>query len=236
MKKTRGVHIKLCLVMILLSPAYIITAQEVSHRLESDSSVLKNQEYDKIFSYFIADKEEIKTLLKINAVEWGQLQPSARMEFMLTPATTLEPSIVLKASNWSFEDGLQYGLIGGFDYKVYYNKKRRERLGKSTNGFSANYFALGAYGIFTDYQKYIENLFNQQRVKHASPLIDDFYSGFNFELKYGLQRRIGNIGYVDVQAGAGYNVFNGFKGAPYPILRIGIGFGVTSKKVKEFIK
>jgi hypothetical protein len=169
--------------------------------IEPDSIDTK---YDLVYKLFVQENNhEIKHLLKLNLIGI----------YLNTPAITFEQKI---SKNLSFETHL-YGAykhleyreydstffvetrlsenssiqslsVGGYQMiKFYHNLRRRERLGKITNGFSANYFALKMSENYTWMDAY--NSASDNNLKNIYYLTPGF--------AYGMQRRIGNIGFIE---------------------------------------
>lgn len=97
-----------------------------------------------------------------------------------------------------------------FQLRYYYNSDRRIRLGKKSS-FSGNYFGVALnnqyslarvdpwkYVTYGDFFPYDNNSVNL--VTHSNY----FLNSFNFI--YGLQRKIGKIGYIDASIGVGYAI------------------------------
>ena len=88
-----------------------------------------------------------------------------------------------------------FGLAGSYNVETryYYNLQRRIRKGKSGNGFSANYIAVGMY-----------NSINQQRINFYfySSLMPPDYTVGQLNISTGIQRFIGERFYFDI--GLGY--------------------------------
>lgn len=75
-------------------------------------------------------------------------------------------------------------MVGYEMIKFYHNFNRRQRLGKPINGFSGNFFAVQFGAIYIH-----DEIFYQQDINY------EFL--FEVDVTYGIQRRIGNIGYIE---------------------------------------
>lgn len=99
----------------------------------------------------------------------------------------------------------QYRNLNGFNYnspkemgidvgvRYYYALPARIKKGKSANNFSANYFSLQS-----------DNTLSWgERVTNLNPIQFEYgnTSVYSLSLLYGLQRRLGKYGYVDVNVG-----------------------------------
>jgi hypothetical protein len=155
------------------------------------------EKYDTVYKLFLKEKEQaVRHLWKINLTDLTILTPNLGFEQRM-------------GKNWSSESYLKFGAIALDDcrgllshweanqqLKFYYNLNRRERHGKNTNGFSGNYLSLDFYA-------------GEQR--HPKPgfgntTLVDAVSCFGTGLHYGLQRKIGNIGYLELLGGIHYQV------------------------------
>jgi len=84
-----------------------------------------------------------------------------------------------------------------FQLRYYYNLDRRARLGKRA-GFSGDYFGLAINNAY----KYnvLNGFWNSYEISQDYE-IHEFMSSLNFI--YGIQRKVGKVGYVDFSVGAG---------------------------------
>lgn len=211
-------------------------SQTSSMVYSEDTTQIIESEYDRLYRLFLSDKKRIYTIIKINATDWGQLMPSIVVEQNMNHSYNFEVGMRLSAFDWSFENGINYAFTSTLDFKYYYNYKRREKRGRKTNGFSGNYFALGGALTVSDYNTFMETEMLKHNIHFASPLNPKIYNIWSADLKYGIQRRLGAIGYIDVQAGFRYINYINYGENLLPILRVGIGFGLTKEKALSFIK
>lgn len=237
MVKSLETYITLCIVSAILSFAELpLIAQTTSTVYSEDTTDVVESEYDQMYQLLIPEKKKIYTLIKVNAVDWGLLHPSIIVEQNMNHNFNVEPLLRLAYFDWTFEEGIHYAIQAGVDFKYYYNYKRRQRMGKKTNGFVGNYFALGGRASVSDAQDYISALMNDQRIGFEEPLTGGIFHVYQVETKYGLQRRLGGVGYLDLQLGLRYiNVLN-YDHNVVPFVRIGIGFGLTKEKFKDLVK
>jgi hypothetical protein len=82
-----------------------------------------------------------------------------------------------------------FRVLANTGVRYYYNKNSRIRKGKNANSFSSNYFGLNVYG---DYATSGNREYGSKSYAGAS--------GVN----YGIQRRLGKIGFIDWNVEAGY--------------------------------
>jgi len=126
------------------------------------------------------------------------------------------------ALNWASNEPLQninFSQSLSFQLRYYYNLNKRTRQGKPTN-FSGNYFGLEQ-----------SNSYNHYNYNGLYPfLFSDRFSGNGFStslnLVYGIQRKIGKVGYIDASAGIGirHNEFGQYKETIlWPTAKIAIG-------------
>ncbi len=150
-----------------------------------------------------------RVMWKINLVDLRLFMPNLGFEFRLAKNITSDSYVKFGVGTRSvlYDDGQSgFGLEGltemGFEqqFKYYHNFKRRESHGRNTLGFSGNYLSLGFYlnSNTHSYDWTYLDLTNR-RYENLSRL------GLSFS--YGLQRRFGDIGYVDVFGGIAYEIY-----------------------------
>lgn len=111
---------------------------------------------------------------------------------------------------WTTESYLKIGLPAYWGYyrmdvewsfshqfKFYYNLNRRERLGRKTNGFSANYLSVNIFGE----EK------RDPKPGYNGDMLKDAESGYGIGLHYGMQRRIGNF-FIEPYVGMNYGYYS----------------------------
>jgi hypothetical protein len=103
---------------------------------------------------------------------------------------------------------LNSSSIGG---RYYYEQRKKIRQGKSANNFSANYLSL-----------YFDNLV-QFRVNYLKSEVDQSTSKPSINILYGIQRRLGQFGYFDWNAGLRYDEIN-YNSALKPIRKTPLAF------------
>ncbi len=239
----------LFLVMVTL-----LAAQESRIVVSEDTLNQQNSKYDHLFSMISQERTKINTLLKINAVDLGQLNPNFSAETFIYSPFSIEAGLRILNFGVTNQKGIKYLIEPSLKARYYYNFKRRESLGKPTNGFSGNYF-FGAYVLpFGDTQEWhTQHMETDYFLYGTKPLegISTFYTGA-VQLGYGLQRRIANFGYIDIRGGymqttmgntslsKKSNFFNNdkldeaFKGNLF--IKIEIGFGLTTKTFRDLIE
>jgi hypothetical protein len=172
-----------------------------------------DQKYDPLYRMFLADKsKETKQLWKTDLVLLSQLTPNLYYErkignnfssntglnFMLnrTNGIMFYPDTTLYNKTYRIKFQITEGI------RYYHNFKKREQLGKRTSGFSGNFIELEGKFEYTTflYQK--------------TEVLNYYMSNTRITLKYGLQRRIGNIGYIEPSLGIGES-FNSFRFTEY---------------------
>lgn len=227
------------IIALTLIPFFGYSQTETVTIYECEIDTINNQ-YDKLFTYFIADKEEVKRLWKFNAVDWAVLNPSLALEQKLGKKSSLEVETKIFLGDY-------IGFVNGYiyngwhqpkatiyaDYRLYTNLLKRERKGKPTNGFSANYFSagiLGGYGKllseYTDHVDYYGNNYYENTLQYRA------------RLAYGIQRRIGSIAYFDVKIGFQY-IFpvklteDYYTYGDHSDLFIDLNFGIALKSLKR---
>lgn len=111
--------------------------------------------------------------------------------------TGLDPSLVRTVVQLTI---LDVEWKGGFRY--YHSMASRMRRGMSANNFSGNYVGFTTSQALKQYRK--EQLFNWVDggvvgIKRNTGLLGN--SIFRVAMQYGVQRRIGGLGYIDINAG-----------------------------------
>ena len=159
----------------------------------------------------------------------------------------------------TFDGPLIYYFNLNIDYKCFYNTNKRIAKGKHTNGFSANYLSVGfsANLFFFNRDDFrinndgtISFLYNY--INYPFPLPFDYSDNTqhsNLELVfgrheirenrgyvkfgYGMQRRIGNIGFVSSEIKLGFGTNKDFSTLYItPEINIKAGFAIKSFKRK----
>jgi hypothetical protein len=138
-----------------------------------------------------------------------------------------------------------FKLSLGSNIKYYHNIDSRVRRGKNTNGFSGNYITAG---FKVNMAFYDTDLWNIQYSGQITPYsnystipknnlmilfnnLENWESIGYINFGYGLQRRIGNVGYwsTEVKAGVGTNKY--FDTLYIPLeLKVKAGFALSSLK------
>jgi hypothetical protein len=208
MKKT---FLLFSLILIISITCYSQTDTVVIIKTDT---VFVPEKRDRLYKFFVENKEaDIRHLWKVNLADIGLEMANITYEQRL-------PNL------WSVEGYLSYGFIkhstiefehhnvrdrnsaltakGGSAsgasleleqlFKYYYNLNRRERHGKKTNGFSGNYFATSLLFNNIDNPSYLD-----KETDFA-----EYGRNFNIGIKYGIQRRIGNLGYYELYTGLYY--------------------------------
>lgn len=254
------------LIIIIFCTCYSQTDTVVIIKTDT---VFAPEKQDRLYKFFVESKEaDIRHLWKVNLADIGLQRANITFEQRLPKSWSAEGCLSF-GYNWikpSSSEFFWYDTsplhhhrpalssssvsVSGESleieqlFKYYYNLNKRERHGKRTNGFSGNYFATSI-------------LFNN--IDTPSDLnTDDYYAesgrNINLGIKYGIQRRIGNLGYVEVYTGLYYR-WESVKFVPtradaadadkwtfrddYAVLKIGIrvGFAIdTFDNLRKMIK
>ncbi|MDA3893544.1 MAG: hypothetical protein PF517_17915 [Salinivirgaceae bacterium] len=212
------------------------------------------EDYNRLIKYFMAEKEDVKQLYKINLMQIAYLRINPSFERKLTDNTSLEFEFNFGRSPYSYRSPGSTFLFPEINYKYYYNKNKRQEKGKNTNGFSGNYLALGmeANLYFTDISTakvsnngmlyktnhYFDNYDDgdpftthfQNTVYRVSKFIPN-ENVYALKIGYGLQRRIGNIGYFSAEAKMAIGSNADFNRLYFtPDLNIKAGFAISRLK------
>jgi hypothetical protein len=214
-----------------------VNAQQdtITYSVETPDST--DPRYDQLYKMFLADKtKETKQLWKVNLVSLASLTPNLNYERKIGNCFSSITGLSLRflkangriylADNTDYYKTLYFSSSFSQGFRYYYNLKRRNKLAKRTTGFSGNFFEIeyllsySTLFIFDDkainpYEKYKNTLY----------------------LKYGFQRRIGNIGFIEPAIGIGPTLLakrnpttNVFQNEIYPSIKVKckIGFAIDS--------
>ena len=209
-----------------------------STRIEfGEDSVGSVGKYDRIYQMVSEQKVDVNALIKFDAVQWGQIQPSIAIEQRIWQDFTLEPSLTMTALSWSRDGGLDFALNPNLDFKYYFNRARRERLGRNVLGFSADYLLVGFSYTLTDDKVFFDNQLGKKHIIDEGEVIaltDERYSFTSWRLMYGVQRRIGNMAYADFAFGGERHDFRVYgKGKILPTFKIKLGFALSREQFKR---
>jgi hypothetical protein len=197
------------------------------------------RQYSKLLKYFLKDRNEVNHLWKLNLINSSILTPciayeqrlSKKWSFLIEWNNSLKKLYDNQYFGGFSNDNIVYSTIIPIQLRYYSNINKRSLKGKNTTGFSANYFSFGVTGYYSNI------LF---------PYFDDgtdaeLILGNKYEIKglviagnigYGIQRRIGNIGYIDVSTGFGIGkaINSNYKGNVIfiPGIKLELGFAVGS--------
>jgi uncharacterized protein YcfL len=179
---------------------------------------------NRVYQLFIAERhKEINHLWKFNLISFGYESTSIAFEQKIGRSFSFETQMKGGFTDYQAWKSLDFKLTQ--DFRYYYNLNRRARLGKRTNGFSGNYFSIGVF---------YDNAFtSSELISFDRYWIDK--NGLGLDVLYGLQRRIGNIGFVDVSLGlqaiklANHNEYN-INYLVSPVITIRAGFAIDSFK------
>ncbi len=238
-------------ILIAASTANIFSQENFNLYSTGDADT-NDVRFNRIYHLFIADRDkEIHQLWKLNVMSIGFVNLNLAYEKGFGNKFSVETYLKAKAQ----------GYIGGYIYnymtnsiqlsasqniKYYYNLDRRKRLGQQINGFTGDYFSLGCFAAYTA-RNYtgndtiswyiIENDTLNYKNKHSTE------THFGLNLLYGLQRRIGNIGYVEGYVGIQGlrtnrpDLYNGREFVFKPIVGIRAGFAIESfRELKKALR
>jgi hypothetical protein len=180
------------ILILFLAPAIKSQVDTVKPAARCDTT---NIECNRVYQLFIANQNRVVNhLWKLNLVSGSFLEnQSLGFEQKISKSITTESSLIgniLNYTNWRY---IYFGVSQ--DVKYYYNLDRRERLGKRTNGISGNYISVGGF-FYNSPNRYTLN-----GVAYYPPDNSISASRYGLSMRYGMQRRIGNIGYIDLSLG-----------------------------------
>lgn len=204
-------------------------------------TTMSEGKYDRIYQVVSEDKVTLNTLIKFDAVQWGQIHPGITVEQRIWKDIIVEPSFTVSSAEWSRTEGIKYAITPDITLKYYFNRARRERMGKNIIGFSGDYISAGLNYSITDdrsfYYYQISDSYIDLPVLADQSITDDLYHYYSWHVLYGLQRRFGKVAYVDVAGGIERNYF-GDDGMSkvLPTIRIKIGFALSREQFKRFTR
>jgi hypothetical protein len=219
-------------------------------------------DYNRLIKYFMAEKEETKQLFKFDLIQYALFRPNIAYETRIKNNLNAEFAFLFDIGkhpgapqDWA---PLYYLFAPTADLKYYHNINLRKTKGKTTNGFSGNYFSAGLgayvyeydpksfyegpdgkliqkYTYFGDFNNHLpynepnepeitENIIVWRNKKYAPNESVGFV-----RIGYGIQRRIGNIGYVATDFNFGLGTNHEFTRLYLmPELSIKAGFAISS--------
>ncbi len=252
---------KFLTLLLVLLPLWALSQRDTimySTEQQNREELTKNKWYAK---YFLKEEAPVNHFWKFNFSDYIKWRPSIGLETRLGDQSTLLLDVNVDVSGIfgknvyyrKDEDlGVMYehlsniALNTNIEYRNFITLKRRERKGNYIQGFSASYVAFGFHGTFNSAKEtlsiegadfaVLQNGDDPVRTDKSEfnllaldPVINGHYVEATF--KYGIHRRIGNIGYVDVFAGFGVGKSNLFDFIYLkPLLGFEIGFAFAKIK------
>ncbi len=222
-------------------------------------------DYNRLVKYFMQEKADVKSLLKFDLMQYALLRPNIAYETRIKNNLNAEFFFLFEMIDlFGLRDYTQLQMqlfVLTSDFKYYHNTKSRIEKGKNTNGFSANYFSFGAGTYIFIYDNWNcrinndgklirDNFFiinNHPHLPYNTPKdksnkivwrnkkYDPNESIAFVRVGYGIQRRVGNIGYVatDFNFGFGTNMdFSRLYLMPEFSIKAGLAIS-TSKRNKH---
>lgn len=211
-----------------------------STRIVYGEDSLNEGKYDRIYQMVSEQKVDINTQIKLDAVQWGQIQPSFTVEQRIWKDITIEPNITFSSLDWSQNQGINYALNPNLDIKYYFNRARRERLGRNVIGFSADYFSFGMSYTLTDDKAFYNYTLGESYIElpnGVNDLIGETFDYYSWRAMYGIQRKIGNIAYADIALGLQRNYFGDYGTSKViPLIQVKLGFALSTEQFKRFTR
>jgi hypothetical protein len=221
---------------ILAWCSFTVYAQEERITYSEDTTENINQ-YDRYYQLTSEQKRDVNTLLKFDAVQWGQVHPSLTIEQRIWKNLTVEPSITFSSLAWSSELGINFAFNPNVSLKYYFNKKRRERLGKNVIGFSGDYISVNFSYSVTDDKNFFEYELgdNFLNLEDGDELTADFYNYASWNIMYGIQRKFGKLAYADISGGIQRSYFGDYGiSKVLPVIKLRLGFALSIEQFKRF--
>lgn len=226
--------------LIFFAFASSVAVAQKAHIVYGEDSTENVGKYDRIYQMVSEQKVDINTLIKFDAVQWGQVQPSFTVEQRIITDFTIEPSLTASSLKWSREEGLDFAITPSVSFKYYYNRARREGLGKNVLGFSADYFLLGFSYTFTDDKVFYSYALGDNFIvlpNGVNDLNDSYFHYNSWFLMYGIQRKIGNMAYADIAGGVERNYFGDFGDSKViPVIKIKLGFALSTDQFQRLTR
>lgn len=205
-----------------------------------EDTVSTIDKYDRLYHMVAAEKVDRNTLLKFDAVMWGQKQPSVTVEQRVWKDIIIEPNLAFSSFDWSRDQGINFALKPTVDLKYYYNRTHREGLGREVVGFSADYIGFGFSYTFTDDKLFYGFELGDHYIElpEGELLPDrDFYTYYSWHVVYGIQRRIGKMAYADVSGGFEKTYFGAQGNSKVlPIINIRLGIAFSTGQFKRMLR
>ncbi len=227
-------------VLLFFAIIGIEAAGQNTHIEYGEDTVTNISKYDRIYQVISAQKINVNTLIKFDAVQWGQIHPSITVEQRLWKDLTIEPNITMSSLEWSRDEGYDFAINPNLDLKYYFNRSRRERLGKNVIGFSADYILVGFSYTYTDdksfYNYELEDSYIELENGTAS-ITDSYMHIASWHVMCGMQRKIGNMAYADVAIGCEKNYFGSYGTSKViPTIKIKLGFALSPEQIKRICR
>lgn len=227
-------QLKILILAIIIPTATFAQTETVTIEECETDTIIDN--CNNLLKYFIVENEETKRLFKLNAVDWATLNPSFAYEQKLSRSISfeLEAKVFLRDYNTYKVDlithqeentSFYYSPISEFnlDFRYYYNQNKRVEKGKQANGLVGDYLFIGTgLGLGNSIINYNDPNYKYNNTKR-----------YCAKTGYGVQRRIGNIGYIDLRLGLMGNYYNTleeiniedrYKLSAFLDIKIGFGF------------
>lgn len=182
-------------IMVLITSMHIGYSQQDSIIIPKESKDSTDEKYDCVYKLAIKAKDkEIDHLWKMNLVDLGLMTPNIGFEKKISNRFSSDSYLNIGVDLWDN----YYEVISKWEInqmlKFYYNRNRREKLGRKTNGFSGNYLSVNLSGGEKQ---------DPQPAMHSGTIVETELN-YGAGLNYGMQRRIGNIGYFEFFGGINY--------------------------------
>ncbi len=224
---------------VFLSTTLFLSAQS-THIIYGEDSTASVGKYDRLYQMVASEKIDLNTLLKFDAVEWGQKHPSFTVEQRIWKDIIVETSLTFTSFDWSQDLGINFAFSPNVDFKYYYNRAHRARLGRKVVGFSADYISFGVGYTVSDDKAFYNYELSDSYIELPNGVNDlhgDFLTCYSWRMMYGLQRRIGKFAYADVSCGFEKTYFGDYGTSKLlPTIDIKLGFAFSVEKFKRVLR
>jgi hypothetical protein len=239
--------------LILCIDTLCISAQQdsikVSYSEEAKDS--SNYQFKQKYRYLDINMKEEKSLLKIGIRPFSisaQTSLSVPLEIIFEKKISQSSSILFSnfflfgRSNFHTRDSTTIDQVThqnalsyliGIEYRYYYGMKEKITNRVSGNNFNGNYLYIGNDNIFSfgRFSSKTEKMNSSGAIFNYNEQYSLAYFGLGLRAGWGMQRRLGNIGFVDGGAYIDYEVMqSGSQNLTLGIkLIFGLGFNLKKK-------
>jgi hypothetical protein len=228
----RFVRIILCCTCVLMINSSLLAQTDPGTSIEYEPEKTADVETSTGFGFLKRSMIEERSMFKLSVLPnytgyYGVgLNNSLEYERKVTPSFSFTAGL-------SNDFNLQRGIYSetparvflrqsalNFSVRYYYSQKKDIRSGLSGNNLSSNYFELK-----------VEDAVSFRR--YPGGKINEMSFSPNLVLAYGLQRRFGRYGYLDLAAGVRFPLEDMRSERPWLYTKVGLGVALPGLKVRK---